>query len=269
MKYPDFIKLSVASAFLSLVSVSPAQAAPQILAVLESDVGIPFVCDGGVCKADLSTYCLQRERPAPNMGTVYHPAAAEDFTLTVTADGKPAVDHPANRHVTFIESRGFMAVSAVILEKDLQALGSTKAVIKVATNASMLPQAEPNDPDPLTEQEIAYATQSLRKHGTAVADRTPQAAAAQLLARLMQSLPVRGTVPAGASRQIWQNEIGDDLPADDIKRGGFTRARGAYEDCFAGNRPQAYDSARRCLEFKHDDLIRDINIDFWDSKVGS
>lgn len=259
---------SVAVAMLvSALPVSQAQAAPQILAVLETDVGVPFVCDQGICKAQLSTYCLQRERPAPTLGAVYVPAAAEDFTLTVNADSQSPIHHPASKHVSFIEARGFMAVAAVIREKDLKALGGTNAVIRVASNASMLPVPVPNDPNPLTEKEIAYATDSLRKHGNSIADQTPQASAARLLARVMQTLPVRGTVEDGAAGHLWQNEIGDDVPMDPIHQGGFTRARDAYQDCFAGSQATSFGGVRRCLEFKHDDLIRDINIDYWDSRV--
>ena len=269
MSYRDLIKLSLASAFISFFSFSEVKAAPQILAVLETDVGIPFVCDDGICKAQLSTYCLQRERPSPEMGTVYLPAAAEDFTLTVNADSPAPVNFPAAKHVSFIESRGFMSVAAVIFEKDLKALGGTDAVIKVASNASMLPKAIPNDPNPLTEKEIAYATQSLRQQGNRIADHTPQASAARLLARVMQSLPVRGQIPGGAANQIWQDEIGDEIPVELIKRGGFSSARDAYDNCFAGIQARSYDGVRRCLEYKHDDFIRDINIDYWDSRVGS
>lgn len=267
MGFRDIIASAIASAFLIMLPNAHALAAPQILAVLESDVGIPFVCDDGICTAQLSTYCLQRERPAPTMGAVYYPAAAEDFTLTLNAESDAEVNHPAAKHVTFIESRGFMSVAAIILEKDLMKLGGTNAVIRVAANASMLPQAVAGDPNPLTEQEIAYATQSLRQQGTAVADRTLQASAAQLLARVMQRLPRRGPVFNGAADQIWENEIGDDIPESPVKQGGFSRARDAFSDCFTGSQSSAFGGVRRCLEYKHDDLIRDINIDYWDSRV--
>lgn len=269
MRIRNLIFSVIASALFVSLPALQSQAAPQILAVLETDVGIPFVCDGGVCKAHLSTYCLQRERPAPSMGTVYLPAAAEDFTLTVNADSNMPLNHPAAEHVTFVESRGFMSVAAVILEKDLAALGGTDAVIKVASNASMLPEPVAGDPNPLTEQEIAYATQSLRLRGNEIADQTPQASAAGLLARVMQTLPLRGGVPGNAADQIWQQEIGDEIPAEPTKRGGFTRARDAFQDCFSGSQASSYGGVRLCLEFKHDDLIRDINIDYWDSRVGS
>jgi hypothetical protein len=269
MSFRKCLATGIASALFALSSLSSLQAAPQILAVLETDVGVPFLCDDGICKAQLSTYCLQRERPAPVRGAVYVPAAAEDFTLSLVTPDGTVRDLPAARHVHFIESRGFMAVAAIIGEQDLRKLGGTKAVIRVAANASILPQPVANDPNPLTDEEIAFATGSLRQQGTAIADRTAQASAARILARLMQSMPVRGAVPDGAAGQLWQSGIGDDLPAEPVLREGLTRARDAYQGCFTGSPSGTFGGVRRCLEYRHDDLIRDINIDYWDSRVSS
>ncbi len=58
-----------------------ALAAPQILAVLGTDGAIPLICADGHCQADISTYCLQRDRLAPDYGTAYVPAATGSFTL--------------------------------------------------------------------------------------------------------------------------------------------------------------------------------------------
>jgi len=123
------------------------QAAPQILAVLATETGVPFTCDGEFCRVDLSTYCLQRDRPAPQAGTQYLPAHAKDFTLTVkTASGKVR-NLPATEHVTFAETRGFMSTAAIIEERQLRRLGSLEATIQVGEQASMLPVPTPGDPD--------------------------------------------------------------------------------------------------------------------------
>ncbi|MDD9877371.1 MAG: hypothetical protein OXR84_08020 [Magnetovibrio sp.] len=129
------------AALLSLTLTGPAAAAPQILAALPT-AGVPFTCAQGQCRADLSTYCLQQKRPAPSHGTVYHPAAAEDFQLEIkTAGGVRRL--AAGAHVSFVESRGFMAVTAVIGEQDLIKLGGTDATIRVSNAASLLPEPTP------------------------------------------------------------------------------------------------------------------------------
>ena len=59
-------------------------AAPQVLAVLSSSSGIPFICSDGQCRAELSTYCLQKDRDPPRTGAAYQPASADDFALVIT-----------------------------------------------------------------------------------------------------------------------------------------------------------------------------------------
>ena len=71
MKRHLIIAATVAISILPITS--PATAAPQILAALPVESGIELTCSDGICAAQLSTYCLQRERPAPSMGTAYVP----------------------------------------------------------------------------------------------------------------------------------------------------------------------------------------------------
>jgi len=245
------------------------QAAPQILAVLATETGVPFTCDGEFCRADLSTYCLQRDRPAPQAGTQYLPANTDDFTLTVkTASGKVR-NLPAIEHVTFAETRGFMSIAAIIEERQLRRLGSLEATIQVGEQASMLPVPTPGDPDPLTEKEIAYATQSLRSQGSDIVDRRPEAASARVLARVMNSLPQNGPIDGGVLDSAWEQSIGDEFPDGVPATSALPRARAEYGRCKGGSFSRSYGGLRRCLEFRHDELIRDLNIDYWNSWVGS
>ncbi len=240
-------------------------AAPQILAVLATDVGVPFTCQDGLCKAELSTYCLQRDRPAPNLGTIYYPSAAEDFTLSVKMTSGETRDLPAAEHVTFVEARGFMAVSVFIEQAQLKRLGSLDATIRIGANASMLPAPVAGDPDPLSEKEIAYATGSLRQMGNDIVDNAPGARSARLLARVMNTLPARGAIAPGASNRLWQDAIGDDILGDT----GMDLSRKAYDRCFRGSMAHAYGGVRRCLEFRHDEFIRNMNVDYWEQQPGS
>ncbi len=154
----------------------------------------------------------QRNRPAAKRGTVYLPAAAEDFTLTVkTARGErtPA----ATDHVQFIESRGFMAVSAIIPETELLKLGGLDAAIRVRNAASLLPAPVAGEPDPLTEKEIAYVTKWRRAQATEIVDDRPEAKAVKLLAGLTNRLPGTGAVRPAVLDDLWQQAIGDEVPA--------------------------------------------------------
>lgn len=245
-----------------------AVAAPQILAALPVESGIDLNCTAGICVAELSTYCLQRERPAPSMGTAYVPAKPEHFTLVLADDKGGEVRVPAGQHMSFTEHRGFMAVAASIELGRLKALGATTAKLVVWQEASLIPVPEPNDPNPLTEQEIAYVTDSLRSIGNGYVDKTPAAASAQLLARLNAALPADGPITANNFDGMWQSAIGDDIPLS-ASNPGLSGARDAFNDCVGGKSTYRLGGLKRCMEFHHDDILRDLNIDYWENQPGS
>jgi len=268
MRLPTIAGL--AAGLMISVLAAPGWAAPQILAALPTSVGIPFTCADGTCQADLSTYCLQQERPAPSHGTVYTPAAAGDFKLHIkTAAGIKTL--AAAAHVTFVESRGFMAVSAVINELKLKDLGGTDAVISVGQAASLLPEAVPYDPDPLTEKEIAYVTKWRREQGADMVDKAPKAKAAQVLASIANRLPRHGATVPGTLESIWEQAIGDELDgiAPDVAAPSLQRAQMEFRQCRDGVGRYSFGGVRRCLEYRHDDMIRNLNIDFWNTKPAS
>jgi len=272
MRTPLFIGLT--AGLMTLYLAGPVQAAPQILAVLPSDAGVPFTCAEGQCKADLSTYCLQQKRPAPSHGTVYLPAAAGDFALVIdTPEGRKSV--AATDHVTFVESRGFMAVTAVITERKLIALGGTEAVLQVSKAASLLPEAVPYDPNPLTEKEIAYVTKWRRAQGADLVDKAPAAKSARVLASIANRMPRHGAVTPAAMDRIWEQAIGEEMgqalapAAAKATEPGLARARVEFENCRGGPTRHSFGGIRRCVEYRHDDIIRDLNIKYWKSNPGS
>ncbi len=269
-----FAVLPMALLSVAVLAVSrPALAAPQIIAVLPSDSGVPFACADGLCRADLSTYCLQRERPAPKRGTAYLPAAAEDFKLVIeTAQGTRVIDAAA--HVGFVESRGFMAIAAVIEEKRLGALadGQIKsAALRVGKAASLLPEAKPGDPNPLTEKEIAYVTKWRRQQGAEIVDAKPQARTVRVLAGLANRLPASGFTDPTRLDRLWRDAIGDEFgPAAPIATDpAIERTNAEIKRCSEGAARHSYGGLRNCLQYRHDDLIRDLNIEYWETKPGS
>jgi len=267
---------SILSIFALTLIARPALAAPQIIAVLPSDAGMPFACAEGMCKADLSTYCLQRERPAPKRGMPYFPAAAEDFKLIIkTAAETRVID--AAPHVGFVESRGFMAIAATISADRLRALASGEvehAALRVGEAASLLPVAEAGDPNPLTEKEIAYVTKWRRQQGAEVVDGNPDARTVRLLAGLANRMPMSGHSDPARLDEIWRDAIGDELGAAPADTGAgadpaISRAHMEFSRCNEGAARYSYAGLRNCLQYRHDDLIRDLNIEYWESKPGS
>jgi len=245
-----------------------ASAAPQVLAALSSEAGLPLTCDGADCTAQLSTYCMLRNRPAPKMGKEYVPAVPERFSLVVTdAEGRERA-LPAADHLRFFESRAFMAVAAWIPRDALEKLGAVTAVIRIADNAALLPVAEPNDPNPLTAKEIAYATGSLRAESARLLETRPEAATARVLAAISNRLPYSPDFDTGEMEGLVDSVIGK-LPAASTDAGGVGYARVRIEMCAGDVAAMRFRTMRNCLETKHDELIRDLNVDYWNSRTGS
>lgn len=245
-----------------------AKAAPQILAALPVESGIELACSSGVCAAQLTTYCLQRERPAPTMGAAYVPATKEHFTLVLISDDGQEVRLPASEHMRFTENRGFMSVAASIELGRMKALGAQTAKLVVWEGASLIPVPEENDPNPLTAEEIEFVTNSLRTVGQDYVDNRPEAGSAQLLAQLNAALPNDGLVSATTFQGIWQNSIGDEIPLP-ASSPALQGAKEAFEECSGRASTYMVGGLRRCLEFQHDNLIRNLNVDYWQNQPGS
>lgn len=267
----------LAGAWLSFAPIERAAAAPQILAVLASDAGVSFICLDGRCEARLTTYCLQQFRDSPGYGTAYAPARAEDFVLALTDAQDRERLLPAADYVRFTSARGFMSVSAELPEAALAELGAEAAAIRIAPAAALLPVPVAGDDDPLTEQEVASATEALRRADRGLVDENPNAAAAQVLARLSGRLGAMGRYEPRAYAALWQ-EVSEEFigagpagavgPRDPMAR-GLPRARERFEACRASWGAAGYAAMGMCLDWRHDELIRDLNFDYWDSQAGS
>ena len=264
---PGFI-FSFAAGLVLAAAHHGAGAAPQVLAVLATDGGIPLTCAEGVCEADISTFCLQRNRPPPDIGTAYAPAAPGAFTLVVTdADGAER-RLPAEPHVVFVERRGFTAVSVRLREDVLAALGAVGARIEVGANASLVPVPRQGDPDPLTAGEIARAVGPLRALGSRVVDGSADAKAAGVLGRMVNALPRSGRVGAQRRAAVWEEVAGEE-GIDATESPALSRAKSEYDWCRESISGFRFDSLRHCLELRHDRLMRDLSIDYWNANVGS
>lgn len=258
----------LAALLLAALPHKSALAAPQILAVLSSDAGIPLTCDGRVCEADLSTFCLQRERPAPDVGTAYAPAAPGAFTLVVRDAKGGARRLPAAEHVRFSQQRGYTAVSARLPQHALAGLGAVSAAIEVGADASLVPVPRGGDPDPLTADEIAHAAGPLRAVGTRVVDSSPEAESARLVASMANALPREGYLSPEHLGTLW-NDMAGDARFQALQRPGLAGAKSAYDSCVGAVTEHATFSMRGCLERRHDQLMRELNDGYWDAFAGS
>ena len=71
--------------------------------------------------------------------------------------------------------------------------------------------------------------------------------------------------------QIWEQAIGDEMQGVPATQAvpGLQRARMEFKTCQEGPARHSLGGIRCCLEYRHDDIIRDLNIDYWKSSPGS
>ncbi len=243
-------------------------AAPQILAVLASEDGISLTCANGVCEADLSTFCLQRARPAPDIGTEYVPAAQDQFTLVVTDLSGGERRLPASHHLTFSERRGFTAASAHMNETRLAEFGAVLARLEIGTNASLVPVAVDGDKFPQSSEEIRQATGPSRALGSRVVDASPRGKTARVLRTMLNALPREGQEDSSQYEALWAiaAAAGKNAVANNT---GLGQARQAYDQCISSIKYRAIYRLRGCLTAHHDKIMRDMSVKYWSAGAGS
>ena len=273
------------TAFL-VAPIGSAQAAPQVLAVLSSSSGIPFICASGECRAELTTYCLQQDREYPRFGDAYRPARGSDFALVITDSEGVQRQLPARENVKFSSIRGFMATAAVIPQAVVARHGIVSATIKVAENASLVPLPVTADVRPMTDGDVATATGPLRKIGSQIVDASKSATAAQLLMRATSRFTRVEDFQRSGLPGLWRS-VHSEIRTDLRHPGGLAIARNTYDSCVTearahiperpmsrlGNKPlsavEFASNMLRCLHRTHDSIVRDINVTYWKSLAGS
>jgi len=258
-----------AAAFVVLTaSTSTVVAAPQVLAVMASLGAQPMDCSGSLCTTSLSSYCLQRERELPTTGQAYLPAAREQFSLIVIDKNGTEITLPAEGHLTFRSVRGYSSVNALIPKDELIKLGGVSAKIVVAQRAVLVPEPVADDPNPISEQELAFARRSLRDHGNDVVDTQADAMAASVVNRMAATIVPRAPVSNDSMEQLWHDVIDGLGPVHPAGAEGIKRARDIYDWCQTRASYHSMAGIKSCLEFKHDTTIMKLNGDYWDTQPG-
>ena len=245
---------------------TPVNAAPQILAVLSSLGPQQMQCGEANCMTTLTTYCLQQDRDVPTTGHVYGPAHADQFALIVTTTSGEKIELAVADNVEFRSMRGFTSVRVVISAQTIQTYDIASAEITAHPGASLLPAPVAGDPNPITAEEIAYATRSLRDHGEEIVDATPDAQAAALINRVAATIVPRNRATDENLEQLWHNVIDGLGPAKPAGQDAIRRARDIYDWCQSRMSYHSMSGVKSCLEFKHDDTIMRLNTDYWNSQ---
>ncbi len=253
---------AVAFVLLSAGLHGPATAATQILGLAATGGPVPLVCEDGRCAAELSAFCLQRDRKGPGFEAEYRVSDGRDLTLVVIDDEGSERRLAAAGLVTIKTARGYTAVTVSVAEHDLAAFGATRAAIVVGEGISVLPLPTADNPYPPDAEEIAYATGPARAVASELFDGDGgKAGAARLLGRLINAAPARTRLSMDQRRELWRKVVG--TAPDDAAGSAARHAAILFGACQRDIAEGRMFGLRNCLQGRHDELMVDLNLRYW------
>ncbi len=254
MRFKSFV-IPIATAILA-ATAGPLGAAPQALGLVAMDAATPLRCEGGVCRAEFTTFCLQKARSFPARGTAYEVAASGDLTLRWRDSEGRLHRVAAAPHIRIHTPRaGHAAVTITLAASRLAALGGTRAAIEVGERVTLTPVAIAGDPDPQGEAERRRVAGPLRALGADMVDAGGEGIElARSLVRLVNALPEGIDRGAHARDRLWVRALRDGLAATTPARRRL--AAREYARCWDDRVVQlgGY-SVRECLSRRHDEVM--------------
>jgi hypothetical protein len=218
-----------------------------------------MTCTGESCTAQLSAFCLQRERDTPVAGTAYRAAEPGAFSLRVTRTDGSTVHTALDERAAFSSAFGYASVRVSVPAALLEEWDAAALAVVVSETAALIPASVAGDPDPQSEAEIALATGPLRALASHHFDAPSTARdAAHLIEAVVNGLPAQSWEGAVDRESLWPKQVTAELEAA-ASPDAVALARSVYDNCLPGSY-----SMRQCLELKHMNLLSDANRAYWD-----
>jgi len=260
---------TLALGLTGVVLFAPAAgAAPQPLGLVQTIEPAPLNCDAkGKCAAILASFCLEQSRLPPGPGDRYLAAPGTAIHLRVTRAGGAVETLDGARLLAFVSYTGFASTTVEIDRAALPA-DMTAAAVEVGPLATLLPLAAPDDPNPLSENEIALATGLWRQQGEELFDKpNPRSDANRLVARAISVLPEDYRVDSVAGHDAaWATALA--APGRGFTEGGVKLGRQMFRACKTTVGQSLKWALRKCLENRLDEQQREINEEYWNQQGG-
>lgn len=252
-----------------LLFPATANAAPQSLGLVATAEPVPMICGDDGCVAQLSSFCLQRDRKSPDYRTPYYVAGRTGLRLHLTdADGGHRTI-PAQGLARLVSARGYTAIEASVSAGDMAALGALEISVEVGKLVTLFPEPVADDPNPITSAEEAFVKGQARRLAAGIFD-SPGGLGDTIgiLDRSINSVTGFSRLSDEDRRDLWSRVAGAPLgAAADI---GTRRAAGVFSACLDDLARRMIFGLRNCLEGRRDELLIHANIQYWkDLETGS
>jgi hypothetical protein len=258
------IGLCAALGMMTVGFSHPAAAAPQVLGVMASDGPVPLVCSDGVCRAEVTAFCLQEERSVPPDDTLYEPVGTAPMTLVLKRADGSTQRLDAAREVSVSSRRGFTAVTIAAPETLLARHAAVSAELEIGPNVTVAPVPVAGDPKPQSPEEIALASGPMRQLATARLEQGSAATAARLTERLINALPPQDQETAEVRSALWDTA----LSSASANPEAVALARRAFDGCQSALANGYTRNMRHCLELQHGAFLIERNEAFWREAAG-
>ena len=259
----------VLAALALLLFPGASHAAPQSLGLVATAQPVPMICGDDGCVAQLSSFCLQRDRKSPDYHTPYYVAGGTGLRLYLTdADGGRRTV-PAESLARLISVRGYTAIEANISAGDMAALGAVEISLEVGKLVTLFPAPVANDPNPITPAEGAFVKGQARRLASGIFDSSEGLGdTIGILDRSINSVTNFARLSDQGRRDLWSRVAGAPLEAkQDIRT---RHAAGVFSACLDDLRRNMIFGLRNCLEGRRDELLIHANIRYWnDLETGS
>lgn len=237
--------------------------APQALALVSSERPIAVSCDQGGCRVQLSSFCLERDRDAPETGAAYELAAGK---LALVVQGRAGVRRlPLPADAVFTADRGHRSVTLRLPPDASARWPGAQLALEVGPMTTLLPVPDGTWSDRHDDEQKAAVVGPLR----AVGERTVEGAdgkvaVVRLLNQAVNRLPVVVSRRAEEGEAAWRQVLAG-APDGPGKR----LAAETFEACQKSTQQGLFYNIRNCFILRHDRLMDGLNQAYWNAVAGS
>lgn len=238
-----------------------AAAAPQALMVAAGSGEVHLACAGADCRAEITTFCLQPDRPNPEFGHRYNILAMADQQGAIRLvghreDGSQVV-LPLESSAILTAERDHSAVMLTVPAPIMREYGVTRLSVRVSEPVMLVPQAVAGDPRAQDEEDLAFLATTARQAALyAIEEHPDQVGATRIVRDVVNAVPEDRPATRGERRTAWSKAE----PERETPR-AQSMARSAYDDCkdVTGTGNVRHYGFRSCMGVMHDEIIDEVN----------